>query len=211
MTTFWLATYGALWVLSLFLAVAVFTLARQVGLIHARLPPTGARMLPIGLKVGDEAPALHAVDLRGRPVSLGNAQGKQTLLVFVSPSCQVCGEVVPALQSIWHSDREHLDIIVLSVVDDEAQNQQFAVRHKLGRIPLVIAPAMRDVYRVGSTPYAVLIDEHGILRAHGIVNRLEHVDSILRTVELGYPNMESLMESRSNGHPDELNALSPHD
>jgi hypothetical protein len=51
-TGIWLISYVALWLLVTLLLLAVFTLARQVGILHTRLGPVGARMVNAGLEIG---------------------------------------------------------------------------------------------------------------------------------------------------------------
>ncbi|HCL72467.1 MAG TPA: methylamine utilization protein MauD, partial [Gammaproteobacteria bacterium] len=47
----------------LVLVLAVFALARQIGVLHTRLAPAGALMTTAGPKVGEPAPLLSVPDL----------------------------------------------------------------------------------------------------------------------------------------------------
>ncbi len=47
----------------LVLVIAVFALARQIGVLHTRLAPAGALMTTAGPKVGEPAPLLSIPDL----------------------------------------------------------------------------------------------------------------------------------------------------
>ena len=53
----------------LVLVIAVFALARQIGVLHTRLAPAGALMTTAGPKVGEPAPLLSIPDLNGTPLS----------------------------------------------------------------------------------------------------------------------------------------------
>ena len=88
-----------LWVLVLVLAAVVLALVRQIGLLHERIAPAGALMLNRGLTVGEPAPIVEVADLDGLAHQVGRARadGRSTLLLFVSPSCPVCEALLPAV------------------------------------------------------------------------------------------------------------------
>lgn len=66
MTEALVASVVVLWVVVLVLAVAVFALARQIGVLHGRLAPAGALMTTAGPKVGELAPTRTIETLDGR-------------------------------------------------------------------------------------------------------------------------------------------------
>ena len=61
----------------------------------------------------------------------------------------------------------------------EAQ-RRFVAGHELGDFPYVVSARLGLTYQVGKLPYAVLIDEHGTLRARGLVNTREHLESLFQ-------------------------------
>ncbi|MEC7893487.1 MAG: thiol-disulfide isomerase, partial [Pseudomonadota bacterium] len=87
----------------LVLVIAVFALARQIGVLHTRLAPAGALMTTAGPKVGEPAPLLSIPDLNGTPLELGGTRKLPQLLLFVSPTCPVCQELVPTAKSMARS------------------------------------------------------------------------------------------------------------
>lgn len=200
MNGIWLISYLALWVVVIFLLLAVLVLSRQVGLLYRRLGPARARMENEGLKIGDEAPALNAIDLYGREVRLGSERGQHTLLVFISATCPVCDELAPALRSISKSDCENLALLLVSLSGDVERNREFIRRHKLDRIPLIASNDAGLHYNVTSPPYAILIDERRIVRAKGVANHLEHLESLINAAQLGYASMESWVHAQRASH-----------
>ena len=90
-----------LWVLVLGLAGVLLAVVRQLGVLHERIAPAGALMLNRGLKVGEAAPVVAVADLEGRTHEVGaaRADGRSTLLLFVSPTCPVCKTLLPAVKS----------------------------------------------------------------------------------------------------------------
>lgn len=71
MTNAVIAALIALWILVLVLALVVVALLRQVGMLHERLGPVGALMLPGGPEVGQETPAFELEAIDGRAVRIG--------------------------------------------------------------------------------------------------------------------------------------------
>lgn len=196
MNGIWLISYLALWVVVLFSLLALFVLARQIGLLHRRFGPANARMENEGLEIGEVAPELNAFDLQGQEVSLGSKRGKETLFVFMSATCPACQELAPALRSISASERGSLEVVVVSLDSDEAKNRDFVARHKLEKIPYVVSQGLSLQYKVFAPPYGLLIDKHGVVRAKGVVNHLEHLESLINAADSGYPSMESWAQSR---------------
>jgi methylamine dehydrogenase accessory protein MauD len=200
MNVFFVASYATLWLLVAALLLAVLVLARQVGLIHRRIPPIGARMGNPGPEVGAQVPDLKGVDVHGRPVELGVKHGKRTLVVFVAPSCPACAELAPALVSIAKSERSTLEVILVTPRGDEKEALTFAKKYKLESLPLLVSPEATQQFQVSSTPYALLIDEAGVLRAKGLVNNIDHLESLLTALAIGHPTMESFAAANGNGH-----------
>lgn len=203
MTEIWMVSFLLLWLIVIVLVLAVFTLARQIGMLHRRLSPTGARMTNAGPEIGTLAPEIERVGLYGKIVRIGG-RGKRNLVAFISLTCPTCEGLVPALRSIWKSERASTNVVLVGLTGDQSSNREFASRHKLDNIQYIVSPEVGLQYHVTSPPYCVLIDQQGIVRAKGIVNRREHLESLLNAAELGYPTKESLMEARHR-----LAAISP--
>jgi methylamine dehydrogenase accessory protein MauD len=180
-----------LWVLLLVLAAVVLALVRQVGVLHERIAPAGALMLNRGLTVGEPAPALEVADLDGRAHQVGStrADGRSTLLLFVSPSCPVCKALLPAVKSSRRDERAWMDVILAS--DGDSQEQRSFVREQgLEGVPYVVSAALGLAYQVSRLPFAALLDERGILRARGLVNSREHLESLFEAKRLGVASLQ---------------------
>jgi methylamine dehydrogenase accessory protein MauD len=191
MNSIWLVSYLCLWIVVLSLVVAVSLLMRQIGLLHRRLAPSGARVENAGPQIGSSVRELDELDSQGRRVTLGSEHGKQTLLVFVSAICQACDGLAPAIRSVWKSERESTDVVIVSLGGDLVSNRAFVRRHKLEAIPYLISEKIGSHYSVLAPPYALLIDENGGLRAKGVVNHLEHLESLFNAVAVGHSSLQS--------------------
>lgn len=182
---------AVLWVLVLVLTGVVLALVRQVGVLHERIAPAGALMLNRGPAVGEPAPQLDVADLEGHAHQLGRARpdGRSTLLLFVSPSCPVCKSLLPAVKSSRKDERGWMDVILAS--DGDAREQREFVRAQgLDGIPYVVSAALGLAYQVSRLPFAALLDEHGILRARGLVNSREHLESLFEAKRLGVASLQ---------------------
>jgi methylamine dehydrogenase accessory protein MauD len=198
-----------LWIVVILLLVTVFALARQIGLLHRRIPAAGARMTAAGPAIGKQAPEFHGADVFGKRVSLGSPGKKQTLLVFVSPSCAACEDAMAAVRSIQRSERRHLEIVLVALKGSEQENREFANRHPIQGGRYLLSSELGDLYQVTSAPYGVLIAADGTVRSKGILNHLEHLESLLNADEMGQPTMEQFFESRHPNVPDASGPLGP--
>src|ERR1700722_12309328 len=99
--------------ITLALAVLVFALARQIGVLHERIAPMGAMTSDQGPAVGELAPPLSMVTLAGNRIEIGapGTAARSRLLLFVSPSCPVCKKLLPIARSFASAER--LEIVLV--------------------------------------------------------------------------------------------------
>lgn len=184
-----------LWVLMLAVIVALWALARQVGILYERVAPMGALMTDAGPRLGENAPHFELPALNGATVSIGGERGKSQLIFFLSPTCPVCKKLLPVLKSSAQAEREWLDVVVAS--DGEAtQHLAFYGNAGLQQFPYVLSADLGMTYRVSRLPYAVLIDERGVIRAKGLINSREHLESLFNAKELGVGSVQEYLHDR---------------
>jgi methylamine dehydrogenase accessory protein MauD len=185
-----------LWVVVLVLCAIVFALVRQIGVLHERIAPAGALMLKRGLKIGEPAPTMTLTDLDGRAVPIGtaSASAKSMLLVFVSPTCPVCKALLPVLKSSRLSEAGWLEIVLASDGAEEEQ-RRFIAAHGLKDLPYVVSTALGMAFQVDRLPFAALVDEGGLLRARGIINSREHLESLFEAKRRGVASLQEYLES----------------
>lgn len=188
-----------LWVVVIGLTLVVLALVRQVGILHERIAPVGALLLERGLKVGEAVPAMAVVDLDGQSHAIGAvaADGRSTLLVFVSPTCPVCKALLPVLKASRRSEQRWLEVILASDGPQE-EHRPFISAHGLGEIPYILSASLGMAFQVGRLPYGVLMDAAGILRARGLINSREHLESLFEAQRRGVASLQELFESRAD-------------
>ena len=175
MSGWWLVSYVVLWVLVIGLALLTLALARQIGTLHLRLGPRGALELDEeGPPLGEAPEPADVSDLDGRPITVGGP-GEPQLLLFVSPGCPVCREVLPSLPVAARVGG--MKPLIVSDADDPADAAQASA---VGP-PVVVGPEIARAYAVPGTPYAVALDGLGVVRAKGTVNNLEQMEGLVDT------------------------------
>jgi len=185
-----------LWLLLLGLAAIVLALVRQIGVLHERIAPAGALLLRRGLQVGQPVPAMALTDVSGRSVTIGapSDHGRSTLLVFLSPSCPVCKILLPVLKSSRGSESDWLELILASDgVEDE--HRRFIAANGLREIPYVLSAELGMSFQVERLPFAAIIDERGVLRARGLINSREHLESLFEAKRLGVASLQEFLQS----------------
>jgi len=188
-----------LWVLVVVLAVVVFALARQVGVLYERVAPMGALMTDAGPKVGDAVQPFDLAALDGRRVALGPAQARAKLVFFLSPTCPVCKKLLPIVKSIARTERNWLDVTLASDGDPQT-HRAFVAERDLGEFPYVVSTDLGLAFRVSRLPYAVLIDEAGVVKAKGLVNNREQLESLFNARDLGVASVQNYIDATSGAH-----------
>lgn len=175
--------------INVILVLAVLVLGRHIGLIYSRLPPQGARMGNPGPDIGEHPATPNLRTLHGEPVLVG-AGARKTLVVFMSPSCSQCTNLAPAVRSIHRSEARQLQVVVAVTRGSAAEAADLVRASKLDGVPVAFSPELALAWKVMTTPYGVLLSTDGVVRAKGVVNNADHLESLLRADELGVSSIE---------------------
>jgi methylamine dehydrogenase accessory protein MauD len=184
-----------LWVVVLVLGAVVFGMVRQIGVLHERVAPMGALANDRGPEVGEMAPDMNIAGMEGGLVQIGGPVpgGRSRLLLFVSPSCPICKKLLPIARSFASGER--LDVVIVGD-GDVAEQREMIRANSLEAIPYVNSPQVGMAFQVGKLPYAILIDEDGVIRAKGLVNSREHLESLAIAKETGYGSIQAYLKAR---------------
>jgi methylamine dehydrogenase accessory protein MauD len=177
------------------LAVATWALSRQVGILFERVSPLGALVTDSGPAVGGVAPIFELPSITSaESVKVGGvSDGRSTLLFFLSPNCPVCKKLLPVLRSLSSAEASWLRMVLASD-GNEAEQRAFAEAQRLTGFPYVLSAPMGLAYRVSRLPFAVLIGDDGIVKAKGLVNNREQLDSLLNAKDLGISSVQKYIE-----------------
>ena len=117
---------------------------------------------PMGLPVGEAAPAFKLEGLHGEVLTLDalRSNGLPTMLLFTDPTCGPCNALLPEVGR-WQRDHAgKLNIAVISSGTADA-NKAKATEHGLSNVLLQQDRAVSTLYKAHGTPAAVLIDRNG--------------------------------------------------
>jgi methylamine dehydrogenase accessory protein MauD len=180
------------WIVILGLGLALLALARQVGVLHVRLAPAGPLLSSKGPVVGEPAPVLDAVTLDGAPLAIGKPGVRSQLLLFVSPHCPLCKELIPVAKNF--AKTEKLDIVFVG--DDEAGEQRAMVaRLGMDGLAFVNSSIVGRAFHVDRLPHAALIGADGTLISKALVNSREHLESMITAHEIGVVSVQDYLKN----------------
>ena len=194
MLTVLIASQILSWIVILGLGLALLALARQVGVLHVRLAPAGALLSGKGPVVGEPAPVLDAVTLDGAPLTIGKPRpaGRTQLLLFVSPHCPLCKDLIPIARNFARSEK--LDIVFVG--DDEVGEQHAMIaRLEMDGLPFVNSSIVGRAFHVDRLPHAALIGADGTLISKALVNSREHLESMITAHELGVVSVQDYLKN----------------
>ena len=185
---------GVLWVIVLALIVVIFALARQIGVLFERVSPMGALVNDSGPKIGDTTPVYTLPNLNGGAVTIGPKPNRSTLVFFVSPTCPVCKKLLPILRSVKSDEGKWLDVVLASDGEPD-KHKRFIDTAKLTDFPYVVSTELGLAYRVSRLPFAVLFDEHGTIKAKGLINNREQLESLFNASEMGVGSIQNYLDA----------------
>ncbi|MBL0087471.1 MAG: methylamine dehydrogenase accessory protein MauD [Ideonella sp.] len=181
-----------LWVAVIVLALLVWALSRQVGVLFERVAPMGALVTDAGPAVGSPSPTFKLPSLTSAPVAIGGASAAPTLLFFLSPTCPVCKKLLPVLKSLRVDEGRRLEVVLASDGEPDAQ-RHFIQAQRLEDFPYVLSTELGMGYRVSKLPYAVLLDVRGSVVAKGLINSREQLDSLLNAHDMQVSSIQSYL------------------
>lgn len=172
------------------LLIIVILLAAFIGSVfHAQKTrlvqaPTVTEELPIGNKIGNQAPQLELYDLEGELHQLTDERGKIVIVNFWATWCPPCRDEMPDLQRFYEDYAP--DVAVLGVNITKAETGIQAVRSFTEQIGITF-PVLLDeagdainAYRVASYPSTFVLDQEGVIRE--IFRGPVHYDQVQQTL-----------------------------
>lgn len=144
--------------------------ADALGLILPSIPAVDVQ----AVNRGEPAPRLHRPDLNGKVVDLSSYLGEPILLLFWSPGCGYCQELLPHVLAFEQASTRLRSVVI--------SGGSIAVNRELGFASPVVLDDDRMIghsYGISGTPAAVLIGARGTVAsevARGAVAVLAYID-----------------------------------
>ena len=174
MSGWWLASYLVLWALLAGTIIVLLVVLRQLGLMYLRSgsglhldegPPIGSIVTPF-----DEIDEL--VDDRFR---IPDPEAPVTLLLFASPHCAICKDVLQGLAAVAH----HYDVSPV-VISEGTSEENAGLRQMVGsKGRFVTSVGRQRKLGIETIPYAVAVRRDGLVLARRIVNHLDDLENLL--------------------------------
>jgi thiol-disulfide isomerase/thioredoxin len=119
-----------------------------------------------GAKIGELAPEVRLPDLEGKEIGLEDFRGEETLVLFWSPDCGFCHEMLPDLKEWEVSPPEGAPRLLVVSDGTVEENEAMGLRS-----PVVLdnTYAVQEAFGGGGTPTAVLIDAKGRIASKVVV------------------------------------------
>lgn len=185
MQGWWLVSYIVLWVLLLLVVAFNIAILRQLGLLYVRLGGSlGALQTPDGPEVGSPLPVTSVHDRSGIVRSLIPPREQLKLLLFMSPTCEICDPMIPLLPGFNRSLRRHSELLV--VMSDEDRTGKLEA-WRPGQPAVVVDQSLPELFSLPAMPYAVVVNDHGRVASKGVVNDIVQLESVLNEAEATDP------------------------
>jgi len=202
MNSFLLISYFVLWIVVIAQFIAIMALAHQLGRILLQMrPDIGAAAINDGPDVGEQLPVTVITDYKDRRLSLIQSDvTKKTLLLFTSPTCPSCEDLYPAVKTLTRSEKDILDVILISIIEVNGYEKRMASIFNNTQINTVISPRFAEEMNITGTPYAILIDSEAFVRSKGIVNNIIHLESLINADRLGVATINEYYKRKNIEH-----------
>lgn len=118
-------------------------------------------ILPVStssINIGAPIPSLRLLDINGKTVELAKLKGKKFAMIFWSPHCIFCEQLLESLKILKTSDEEQISMLIL-ISSYEGSLSQFD--GFLYPVVVDLSSEVQKLFGIKTTPAAVLIDEYG--------------------------------------------------
>jgi len=187
-----------LWIIVVVFAVIIYALTRQIGVLYERVAPAGALAINQKLEAGQLAPELTLQTMDSTLVNVGSTRdnGHSQLLFFISPTCPVCKTLLPAIKSAAKAEADWVDVVFAS--DGKNDDHQGLIDQQgLANFPYIVSEVLGKSFGIAKLPYAVLIDQKGVIASMGIINSREHIDSLFEAKENQVASIQEFMSKQA--------------
>lgn len=197
MEGWWLVSYVVNWVLLIALGIFCIAILRQLGLLYVRLGGSlGALQTADGPELGAPLPVTSVHDSFGVVRSLLPDAGHHKLLVFMSPTCEICDPMVPHMPAFSRSLKSHAEMLVMMTSEDTTG--KFS-SWKPGAPQMVIDQSLAEMLVLPAMPYGVVVDDQGRIVSKGVFNDMVQLESLLNEADSAtnghaHPSQEPVLE-----------------
>lgn len=175
MNSFFWISYTVLWLLIVPLLLLNLILFRQLGIV---VMGTARGVGQSGLPVGKSLPNVSSITTEGKPWSTDLIKSTPSLLLFGSPTCKECADIMPDLEKVAKKFGITPTLLLFADIDSA---KEYANKLNLKFDVVQISHEMGHKLDVEISPFAYGVDSYGVIRGKGLVNELSQLESIARS------------------------------
>ena len=196
----WLVSYIALWLMLILVGGVVLSLMRLIGQMNDRLGPAPALATEQGPEIGDSfSEILARFDVVEHGL-FGFPRKRDSLVLFVTPGCVSCENLLRSVRPFRATRDPDVEVAVISTSANQEDNRELIENTLSGTVPFIPLPKIARSIGIRSTPYAFWLDTDGVVRAKGLVNTLEHLESLRNARISGYATLKEYHDNVHLGH-----------
>ncbi|HXF35952.1 MAG TPA: hypothetical protein VNO17_02085 [Actinomycetota bacterium] len=164
--------------------VVLIAMVRQVGVVLLRVGQIQAPRSREGPRVGD---ILRIEELPvGFQAGATEERPPRRLLVFLSPDCGLCKELVPAANAVARGYGNRFEIFMI-VDGDEARVQEWGADAQ-SHVAMIAAEDALTRYGIPGAPFACITNREDAVLACAWVNHLDHLEALIRSCPQHLPH-----------------------
>ncbi|MCM3782649.1 thioredoxin fold domain-containing protein [Neobacillus mesonae] len=170
MTTFFWISYIVLWFLVVPLVILNLVLFRQLGIM---IMGTARGVNQSGIPVGQKIPRAATLSLKGHEWSTLELVGTPSLMLFGSPTCKECAEIMPDFKRIAELNEVRPVLLLFSTADLASEYVQ---KINYEDEVLLVSSDFAHQLDVQVTPFAYAVDTNGVIKHKGLVNSRDQLE-----------------------------------
>lgn len=204
-TTAGFISYIVLWVVVVIQIILTLALARLVGQLNRRIPPSGARVIDPGPEIGEFVGSWEGVDLLGNNISFEFPGDRGLFLLYISPHCSSCTALLPAAKHFFKEISNAVESSWVMVMGNRDTQLRYVKKNGLTRHPVLVEKSLPPSWRVKGAPFGLWIDSDGFVKTKGMVNHREHLESLWNAAKTGHASYEGYATALTDEETSESN------
>lgn len=194
-TTVGWISYLVLWALVVIQVILTLALARLVGQLSRRNPPAGARVINPGPEIDSLVENWDGTDLFGNTVNVRFPRERGLFLLYVSPHCSVCSALIPSGKRFFKEISGEVNGAWIMVLGSRETQISYTRENGLNEHLVAAEEQLPPSWRVAGAPFGLWISASGQVKAKGMVNHREHLESLRLAARTGHPSIQSYLSA----------------
>ncbi|WP_211750379.1 methylamine dehydrogenase [Paenibacillus sp. Marseille-Q4541] len=178
MSTFFWVSYLILWLLVIPLVILNLVLFRQLGIM---IMGTARGVNQSGIPVGKRLPVATTFHIDGTEWSTDELLGTSALILFGSPTCRECAEILPDFHRIAELNQVKPVLMLFSTPELASD---YVRKIQYNDDVYIVSSELAHHLDVQVTPFAYAIDPRGVIRHKGLVNSRDQLESYMKSTRV---------------------------